>query len=1003
MEDSGQDSGYTGEFYVEQIYDENGNLIDPAGYENENSVQETYAEDGYVQDGYDDADGGYNAHSYADNSYTGNSYSASGSDNPVYTPQNNTSLSAGVGDMSQYNTINLQKVVAESMKELFPDDDDVFAEDREKYNSGEIIGSADGDTRIFGNIMHENKANKKSDNVSVSQNNPDAADRISDRKVKAANNQDFSVMSDNKNGEVTFNEPDSLNAEPSNAEFSNVEPSNAEFSNVESSNADSSNAELLGSESPRTEALESKKTQSEHLDSEVLKAESDPSDSDNQDVGITESYTQTGRVAQMVTSVSEAAPEPHTGAIKKVLIPGDDARFIKAESDMDELRDTTEKTVVEEHSRMEYNDENVYRDQSLPDTGSTDESAPGQTTGSMNLDNVLVEWERMKQDNAKKHQEEIKQHVLTQTGKIFANFDNSIKSGILGELEREEAEAQKSNTSTKNTSGDGFLEADDTGDIPQSQLKPVSEDDFDVAYISDKTEPGEPVSGASETDETETGAKEENITELERVVAQELGGLTEDIPQETISQTVDENLAGGSIAEEDAAEQGTAELEGLDGRLSAERYYTEEAYTDNRQDEPENTQYFEDNEYAPEIETEDSGYYEEGEYTPEAESENSEYYEDSEYPAQAESGDIGHYGDNEYLTQEAESGDSGYYEESGYLPEAESDSIEYYEDSGDTEYTKDTSDRASRNQYSEKELDPEDAESIAEMAKEDALKTQEIKMNTADLSSLSEKIVATTKKEAKGAKREEIREFTPEEQVLFENFAVTKKIKKQIVFALDNITLAAYTGNIIITGDAGLDTVRMAKNLIKEYQESDVNFSGKLAKITGEKINQRNIKDVFEKLNNGGIIIEKANGMSEEKLYEMALNLNQEHLGIVVIMEDTKKEITKLLEKQAMIADYFNIRIDLMEMDNNALVAYAKNYALALEYSIDELGTLALYTRIANMQSGNHVVTKDEVRDIIDEAIWKSKKSKIKNFVDVLFARRYDNEDMIVLKERDFM
>ncbi|MDE7273804.1 MAG: hypothetical protein K2N95_12210, partial [Lachnospiraceae bacterium] len=306
-------------------------------------------------------------------------------------------------------------------------------------------------------------------------------------------------------------------------------------------------------------------------------------------------------------------------------------------------------------------------------------------------------------------------------------------------------------------------------------------------------------------------------------------------------------------------------------------------------------------------------------------------------------------------------------------------------------------------QYNERDLDPEDEASIVEMAKEDALKTQEIKMNTADLSSLSEKIVATTKKEARGAKREELREFTPEEQTLFENFAVTKKIKKQIIYALENMTLASYIGNVIITGDAGLDTIRMAKNLIKEYQASDESFSGKLAKITGEKINQRNIKDVFEKLNNGGIIIEKANGMSEEKLYEMSLCLTQENLGIVVIMEDTKKEITKLLEKQAMIVDYFNIRIDLMEMDNNALVAYAKNYALALEYSIDELGTLALYTRIANMQSGNHVVTKDEVRDIIDEAIWKSKKSKIKNFVDVLFARRYDNEDMIVLKERDFM
>ncbi len=301
------------------------------------------------------------------------------------------------------------------------------------------------------------------------------------------------------------------------------------------------------------------------------------------------------------------------------------------------------------------------------------------------------------------------------------------------------------------------------------------------------------------------------------------------------------------------------------------------------------------------------------------------------------------------------------------------------------------------------EFEREKAEQIAEMAKEDALKTQEIKMNTADLSSLSDKIMATTKKEATGAKREDIREFTQEEQELFENFAVTKKIKKQILYALDNMSLAGFTGNVIVTGDAGLDTVRMAKNLARRFQQLEPAFSGKIAKITGEKINIRNLKEIFDKLANGAIIIEKANGILEEKLYEMAMLLNRKNFGLVVIMEDTRKEITKLLKKQAMIADYFNIRIDLMEMDNNALVAYARNYALALEYSIDELGILALYTRIANIQSGNHVVTKDEVRDIIDEAIWKSKKSKVKNFVDVLFSKRYDSQDMIVLKERDFI
>ncbi len=498
----------------------------------------------------------------------------------------------------------------------------------------------------------------------------------------------------------------------------------------------------------------------------------------------------------------------------------------------------------------------------------------------------------------------------------------------------------------------------------------------------------------------------------------------------------------GYEAEEYALSGDTAETAYGEGGLQDES----EPYTENTEYEPADlaeTESYESDGYTPEDYTET---YDSGDYTQEIPAADTDYTS-QEIPA-ADTGYISQEipaADTDYISQEIPAADTDYtsqdYTQELYAEEPEyiestpqNDTQKSYEEeyagyaenySEQKPYAEESASnvqndshthkkhsrrredtgllRREQYQYNEKALDPEDAQSIAEMAMEDALKTQEIKMNTADLSSLSEKIVATAKKEAKGAKREELREFTPEEQTLFENFAVTKKIKKQIIHALENMTLTAYTGNVIITGDAGLDTVRMAKNLVKEYQASDGSFSGKLAKITGEKINQRNIKDVFEKLNNGGIIIEKANGMSEEKLYEMALNLNQENLGIVVIMEDTKKEITKLLEKQAMIADYFNIRIDLMEMDNNALVAYAKNYALALEYSIDELGTLALYTRIANMQSGNHVVTKDEVRDIIDEAIWKSKKSKIKNFVDVLFARRYDNEDMIVLKERDFM
>ena len=655
--------------------------------------------------------------------------------------------------MSQYNTINLQKVVAESMKELFADDEDIFAEER-----ADIVQPED--------IHQENATETEASNPSVEDNTED------------------NTLIQEDHEELPQSEPETTEKE--------------------------------------------------------------------QPVPV-----HTSRVAQMVTGVSEIAPEPHTGAISKVFVPGEDARVIRQDTDMDMLRDITEESVQEEHDRLEENGENVFDEQptlqeeiaSIPvpeeevadavqeEEQDTQEEVFHPMTGQMNLDEVLGEWERMKQENAAKHKEEVRKLVLQQTGKIFENFDNSVKNGIFGELEKEdEGEVEE------------LTEIEDTPDMEETELQ-------------------------EEITESQAWMDEENETE-----SVELSDA-----EESMEESVKESYEEQSFVQEEDAGQEYSEEE------------SEQEYAESEE---------EIEEAAPEQE---------------------------EYP------------EEEYVDDNAE------------------------EDSGEI------------------------------------LETQEINLDTAEIGDLPDKIIETTDKETKGVRKEEIRDFTPEEQELFENFAVTKKIRKQIIYALDKMSLAAYTGNVIITGEAGLGTVRLAKNLIREYQALDANFSGKVAKITGEKLNLRNLSEVFAKLGNGALIIEKANGITQDKLYEMANLLNQDNLGLVVIMEDTRKEITHLLEKQAFISDYFNIRIDLMEMDNNALVDYAKNYALALEYSIDELGTLALYTRIANSQSGNHVVTKDEVRDIIDEAIWKSKKFNLKNFVDVLLAKRYDKEDMIVLRERDFM
>ena len=723
----GAEAAYPEENYSgEESYPEDGYGAEDVYPEENYSEEESYVEDGYgVEDAYPEEN--YNEEPYPEDDYrteeiyTEDTYLADNAevDNiDNYAVEENQSVSSayrdtGSIDMSQYNTINLQKVVAESMKELFADDEDIFAEER-----ADIVQPED--------IHQENATETEASNPSVEDN----------------------TLIQEDHEELPQSEPETTEKE--------------------------------------------------------------------QPVPV-----HTSRVAQMVTGVSEIAPEPHTGAISKVFVPGEDARVIRQDTDMDMLRDITEESVQEEHDRLEENGENVFDERptlqeeiaSIPvpeeevadavqeEEQDTQEEVFHPMTGQMNLDEVLGEWERMKQENAAKHKEEVRKLVLQQTGKIFENFDNSVKNGIFGELEKEdEGEVEE------------LTEIEDTPDMEETELQ-------------------------EKITESQAWMDEENETE--------------------------------SVELSDA-EESMEEIE----------------------------------EAAPEQE---------------------------EYP------------EEEYVDDNAE------------------------EDSGEI------------------------------------LETQEINLDTAEIGDLPDKIIETTDKETKGVRKEEIRDFTTEEQELFENFAVTKKIRKQIIYALDKMSLAAYTGNVIITGEAGLGTVRLAKNLIREYQALDANFSGKVAKITGEKLNLRNLSEVFVKLGNGALIIEKANGITQDKLYEMANLLNQDNLGLVVIMEDTRKEITHLLEKQAFISDYFNIRIDLMEMDNNALVDYAKNYALALEYSIDELGTLALYTRIANSQSGNHVVTKDEVRDIIDEAIWKSKKFNLKNFVDVLLAKRYDKEDMIVLRERDFM
>ena len=257
-------------------------------------------------------------------------------------------------------------------------------------------------------------------------------------------------------------------------------------------------------------------------------------------------------------------------------------------------------------------------------------------------------------------------------------------------------------------------------------------------------------------------------------------------------------------------------------------------------------------------------------------------------------------------------------------------------------------------------------------------------------------------KPVRKAGKEQGRRLTAEEKELFGSYLQNKHTREQILNAIDKISLAAYTGNIILTGEEGMDTLTLAKKLMKEVQQTDSNFSGKIAKISSESLNKKGIAPVFDRIVNGALIIQKASKLSDDSVKDMQKVMNQEHKGMIVILEDTKGGAHKLLKKHPELKELFNIEIHVEALDNDSLVSYGRKYAEEQEYGMDEMGVLALHTCIAERQTIDHIVTIEEVKDIIDDAIQHANRKTLGHFFDIIVAKRYDEEDRIILRENDF-
>ena len=468
------------------------------------------------------------------------------------------------------------------------------------------------------------------------------------------------------------------------------------------------------------------------------------------------------------------------------------------------------------------------------------ESIEKQITGQINIEDILAEWERKKKENLEKREEEVRQHVLQQTGAMFTEFEQAVRDGLLEKLEKEKAVEADTVTDT-----DEVEELEEIADVNDETEKAPAE-------VSEEEPEPEP----ADTDIVDT----EEVEELEEEPA--VAEYEEESATEEPDAVVDMEVTQEPAAEiPEVPEETTAEIEEVPEETTAE---TEEA---------------------------------------------------------------------------------------------------------------------SEESVAEAEEEPEEA--VEEVPEDEQPQTPEPPVVERD--------------------KAKVRALTREERELYAPFIQSKSAREQLVKAIDNISLAAYTGNVIITGEEGMDTLSLAKNMIREIQATDSNFSGKVAKISGHALNKKDAAETLNRLQNGALIICKASEMNSKTVDTMYKALQQENQGIVIILEDTRKEIDRFLEKYEKLQESFTSRMDVEALSNDTLVAFGRQYAREREYSIDELGVLALHTRIEDMQTIDHVVTVVDVKEIVDEAIAHANKKTLKHFFDVLFAKRYDDEDMIILTEKDFV
>ena len=680
-----------------------------------------------------------------------------------------------------------------------------------------------------------------------------------------------------------------------------------------------------------------------------------------------------------------------------------------------------------------------------PESASDD----SQMTGKMKIEEILANWEATQRENAKileKSQEEAeKEKALREKKKEEEEEVLGATKPILSDDIRKLMEQLENGEEPEITDEDAedFVddEEDEATESPEDSSKEASDTDEEDPEENDFEE----IVDSEEDDESDAVYDEE--AEYEDEDDSEYDD-DEEYEDEDDSEYDDDD----EYEDEDDSEYDDDEYEDEDDSEYDDDEYEDEddsEYDDDEYEDEDDSEYDDDDEYEDE---DDSEYDDDEEYEDE---DDSEYDDDDEY----EDEDDSEYDDDDEYEDEDE---SEYDDDEEYEDEDDSeyDDEEEYEDEDEDDYQIDDElDEDHKEDFDfEKEsaLDIDDHDSDeddGDFADLDSFEDEEELDSSDDYLDLEfdEKPAPEPEKEtSKSAQTPDIDEvleieepsedeitermgkfdtgfvvqgrydlsatseiglklgLTEEQKQLFSYFVPIRGVSEQLVEILDNDKRCrnrygtSRTGNILILGRKGSGKTVLAVDIVKAIQKQRRLKQGKVAIVTGDSLNKKDIGSIIDKLNGGALIIEKASKMNDRTIRELNDMMDEQTGELLFLLEDQKKPLERMFASHREFKRKFTSRLELPVFINDELVTFGQTYAKENGYRIDEMGILALYSRIDMMQREDHAVTVAEVKEIMDEAISHSQKANVKHLVKRVFGRSTDNSDHIILKEEDF-